>query len=75
METINATFDCGAGWSVAGIGVASPWLQKGGCTQWRHFKAKKKKLWPRSSMETINATVVKNAIPAASLSTRIEVAA
>ena len=41
METINATFDCGAGWSVAGIGVASPWLQKGDCAQWRHFKAKK----------------------------------
>ena len=41
METINATFDWGAGWSVAGIGVASPWLQKGDCAQWRHFKAKK----------------------------------
>ena len=26
---------------MAGIGVASPWLQKGDCAQWRHFKAKK----------------------------------
>ena len=74
METINATFDWGAGWSVAGIGVASPWLQKGDCAQWRHFKAKKK-LWRRGSMETINATGVKNALAAASLYTRIEVAA
>ena len=24
METINATFDCGVAWNVAGIGVASP---------------------------------------------------
>ena len=42
METINATFVLGAAWRVAGIGVASPWLQKGDCTQWPHFKAKKK---------------------------------
>ena len=42
METIKATFHCGAGWSVAGIGVALPWLQKGDCAQWRHLNAKKK---------------------------------